>query len=104
MKVSVRSTVDLLVLGGSVSGIELAIKEKKAGYSVLLATPFSYFGDDVCSTMNFRNIPDFRHHSPPVISTVATNYFFSALSLLAKNRCHIILRISQEPHIGWGSE
>lgn len=59
MKVSVRSTVDLLVLGSSVSGVELAIKEKNAGYSVLLATPFSYFGDDVCSTMDFRNIPDF---------------------------------------------
>ena len=59
MKVSVRSTVDLLVLGGSVSGVELAIKENNAGRSVLLATPFSYFGDDVCSIMDFRNIPDF---------------------------------------------
>jgi len=59
MKVSVRSTVDLLVLGGAVVGVELALKEKCAGHSVLLATPFSYFGDDVCATMDFRNIPDF---------------------------------------------
>ncbi len=59
MKVNIRHTVDLLVTGGTVRGVELALQAGKEGRSVFIATSYSYFGDDVCAELNLRNIPDF---------------------------------------------
>lgn len=53
MKISVPviKNVDFLLLGGSLAGCKLAVELAKKGYSVFAATPYSYFGDDVCSTL-----------------------------------------------------
>lgn len=53
MKISVPviKNVDFLLLGGTLSGCKLAVELAKKGYSVFAATPYSNFGEDVCSTL-----------------------------------------------------
>ncbi len=41
--------VDVLVLGGSTSGVAAALSAREQGAQVLCATMFPYFGEDVCS-------------------------------------------------------
>ncbi len=59
MQITVRDSVDLLVAGGAVRGCEIALAEQKRGAKVLLVTPFSYFGEDVCAYLKLHDIPEF---------------------------------------------
>ena len=52
MLIKVKKSVDLLIVGASVSGCETAIKEHNAGKSVRLTTSYSFFGEDICSLAN----------------------------------------------------
>ena len=53
MKISVPviANVDFLLLGGAVEGCRKAVELAKKGYSVFAATPYSHFGEDICSTL-----------------------------------------------------
>ncbi|MBQ9335932.1 MAG: FAD-dependent oxidoreductase [Lentisphaeria bacterium] len=53
MKISVPviADVDFLLLGGGVEGCRKAIELAGKGHSVFAATDHTYFGDDVCSTL-----------------------------------------------------
>ena len=53
MKISVPviANVDFLLLGGTVEGCRKAVELAKKGYTVFAATPYSHFGEDVCSTL-----------------------------------------------------
>jgi len=57
MKISVPviRSVDVLLLGGTLSGCRAAIDLKKQGCSVFCATPFSYFGEDICAYLNMQS-------------------------------------------------
>lgn len=52
-----RLRVDLLVVGGSTAGFEIALRERRNGRSVLMVTPYSYFGEDLCAGLNLRAAP-----------------------------------------------
>ena len=54
MKISVPviASVDVLVIGGTVRAIKTALALRAAGRSVFIATPYSYFGEDVCGTLD----------------------------------------------------
>ncbi|MBE6373407.1 MAG: FAD-dependent oxidoreductase [Lentisphaerae bacterium] len=53
MKISVPviANVDYLLLGGTLGGCRKAIELAEKGYSVFVATSYSHFGEDVCSTL-----------------------------------------------------
>ena len=42
---------DVAVVGGSTGAVAAAIAARQAGASVLLVTPFTYLGEDICSTL-----------------------------------------------------
>ena len=56
MKLSIPliQSVDVLLLGGTVSGCRAALELKKKGFSVFAATPFSYFGEDLCAPLDLH--------------------------------------------------
>ena len=53
MKISVPviANVDVLLLGGTLEGCRKAIELAEKGYSVFVATAYSHFGEDVCSSL-----------------------------------------------------
>jgi len=57
MKLSIPliQSVDVLLLGGTVSGCRAALELKKKGFSVFAATPFSYFGEDLCAPLDLQS-------------------------------------------------
>ncbi len=57
MKLSVPliQSVDVLLLGGTVSGCRAALDLKNKGYSVFSVTPFSYFGEDLCAYLDLQS-------------------------------------------------
>lgn len=44
--------VDLLLVGGTLRAVATAWKLKQQGFRVFCITPFSYFGEDLCSTLD----------------------------------------------------
>ncbi len=55
IQVPVIRTVDALVVGGTISACANALRLKRAGYSVFLITPFSYFGEDLCAFLDLQS-------------------------------------------------
>lgn len=53
--VPVISTTDVLVVGGSIKAVKLALDLKASGLSVFIATPYSYLGDDLCATLDLQS-------------------------------------------------
>ncbi len=53
--VPVIATKDVLVIGGSIQAVKTALDLKAAGFSVFIATPYSYFGDDLCATLDLQS-------------------------------------------------
>lgn len=53
--VPVIQSVDVLLLGGTVSACRAALDLKKQGYSVFAATPFSYFGEELCACLDLQS-------------------------------------------------
>jgi len=45
--------VDVLVVGGSSAGVQLALGCRDRGLSVMLVAPFSYLGEDICAGFRF---------------------------------------------------
>lgn len=43
---------DLLLVGGTLRAVAAALKLKQQGFRVFCITPFSYFGEDLCSTLD----------------------------------------------------
>ncbi|MCE9614845.1 MAG: FAD-dependent oxidoreductase [Lentisphaerae bacterium] len=44
------AAVDVVVVGGSSGGVAAAAAAARAGARVLLATPQTYLGEDICAT------------------------------------------------------
>ncbi len=57
IKIPIIKTVDLIVVGGSHSALTLAVSWKKAGGSVFVITPYSYFGEEVCAGLELQQVP-----------------------------------------------
>ena len=57
MKLSIPliQSVDVLLLGGTISSCRAALELKKKGFSVFAATPFSYFGEDLCAPLDLQS-------------------------------------------------
>ncbi len=55
INVPVIRKTDLLLVGGSVSGLKMAVDAKKAGRSVFCVTPHPYFGEDLCAHFDFQS-------------------------------------------------
>lgn len=53
--VPVIRSVDVLLLGGTVSVCRTAIELAGKGFSVFCATPFSYFGEDLCAYLDMQS-------------------------------------------------
>lgn len=51
-------TVDVLLVGATVHACALARGLRQSGYSVFAVTPFSYLADDLCSTLELRDLHD----------------------------------------------
>ena len=64
MKISIPviKSVDVLLLGGTVSACRRALELKRQGKTVFAATPFSYFGEDLCAYLDLQSekSSDFR--------------------------------------------
>ena len=64
MKISIPviKSVDVLLLGGTVSACRRALEFKRQGKTVFAATPFSYFGEDLCAYLDLQSekSSDFR--------------------------------------------
>ena len=64
MKISIPviRSVDVLLLGGTVSACRKALELKQQGASVFAVTPFSYFGEDLCAYLDLQSekSSDFR--------------------------------------------
>ena len=52
LKVPVIHSTDLLIVGGTLRAVNTALKLKQQGFQVFCATPFSYFGEDLCATLD----------------------------------------------------
>ena len=48
--IPVVAEADVVVVGGSTGGAAAAVEAAKRGASVLLITPWTYLGEDLCST------------------------------------------------------
>lgn len=55
INVPVIATKDVLVIGGSIQAVKTALDLKAAGLSVFIATPYSYFGEDLCATLDLQS-------------------------------------------------
>lgn len=55
INVPVISTVDILIIGGTLKAVSLALELRKSGLSVFAATPYSYFGEDVCAKLDLQS-------------------------------------------------
>jgi hypothetical protein len=55
INVPVIATKDVLVIGGSIQAAKTALDLKAAGLSVFIATPYSYFGEDLCATLDLQS-------------------------------------------------
>lgn len=53
--VPVIATKDVLIIGGSIQAVKTALDLKAAGFSVFLATPYTYFGEDLCATLDLQS-------------------------------------------------
>ncbi|MGI5868599.1 MAG: FAD-dependent oxidoreductase, partial [Kiritimatiellia bacterium] len=51
----VIAQADVLVIGGTLPAVALALDLRKAGLDVYLATPCTYFGEDVCATLDLQS-------------------------------------------------
>ncbi len=51
MDVPVLTNADVLVVGGSLAAVAAAVEARQAGAQVFLVTPWSYLGEDLCSTL-----------------------------------------------------
>ena len=52
IKAPVIHHADLLVIGGTLRAVNTALKLRKQGFKVFCATAFSYFGEDLCATLD----------------------------------------------------
>ncbi|NLB68918.1 MAG: FAD-dependent oxidoreductase [Lentisphaerae bacterium] len=55
INVPVISTNDVLIIGGTLKAVSLGLELKKSGLSVFIATPYSYFGEDICAKLNLQS-------------------------------------------------
>ncbi len=55
IKVPVIAETDVLIIGGTTDAVDTALKLKKNGFSVFIATQFSYFGEDLCATLDLQS-------------------------------------------------
>lgn len=55
IKVPVIATKDVLIIGGSVKAVKTAMELRASGLSVFIATPYSYFGEDLCATLDLQS-------------------------------------------------
>lgn len=57
MKISVPviSNHDVLIIGGTIHAIKTALDLKAAGHSVFIATPYSFFGEELCATLDLQS-------------------------------------------------
>ena len=62
--IPVVAEVDVVVVGGSTGGAAAAVEAAKRGSSVLLITPWTYLGDDLCATYRLWLEPGEEPSSP----------------------------------------
>ena len=62
--IPVVAEVDVVVVGGSTAGSAAAVAAAERGASVLLVTPWTYLGEDLCSTYRLWLEPDEEPASP----------------------------------------
>lgn len=55
LSIPVIREVDVLLLGGTISGCCYALKFAEKGYRVFAATPYAYFGDDLCAVLDMQS-------------------------------------------------
>lgn len=55
IQVPIIATKDVLIIGGSIQAVKTALDLKAAGLSVFMATPYSYFGEDLCATLDLQS-------------------------------------------------
>ena len=53
--VPVVKSVDVLLVGGSLTGVKTALKAKAENRSVFCVTPYTYLGDDLCAHFDFQS-------------------------------------------------
>ena len=58
IEVPVIAQSDVLVIGGTLHAVALALDLRQAGLAVHLATPYSYFGEDLCATLDLQSPKD----------------------------------------------
>lgn len=92
LNVPVKLTVDLLIVGGTVKGCELALREKQNQNNVLLVTSAPFFGDDICSYFDFRNLPELLQNltSNTLPTPVEIKHFLD--QYLIKNKIPFLLQ------------
>lgn len=55
INVPVIATHDVLIIGGTVKAIRLALDLRDAGYTVFMAAAHPYFGEDLCGTLDLQS-------------------------------------------------
>lgn len=55
INVPVIANSDVLIIGGTFHAVTLALDLRKAGKSVYIATPYTYFGEDLCATLDLQS-------------------------------------------------
>ena len=54
IQVPVITETDCLMIGGTVDACGLAVRLRRAGLGVFCVTPYSYFGNELCATLDLN--------------------------------------------------
>lgn len=94
--VPVIAETDCLLIGGTLEACRLAVRLRRAGLGVYCVTPYSYFGEELCATLNLdgekiRSISEFGltvwNGNPAGIKQMLDSAFISAgVEYLYENR------------------
>lgn len=55
INVPVIASKDVLIIGGSLKAVKTALELRASGLTVFMATPYSYFGEDLCATLDLQS-------------------------------------------------
>jgi len=55
LNVPVIATKDILIIGGTLRAVRTALELTETGFSVFIATPYAYLGEDLCATLDLQS-------------------------------------------------
>ncbi len=55
IQVPIIDQTDVLIIGGTVRAVKTALELKKRGLSVRIASSYSFFGEDICATLDLQS-------------------------------------------------